>query len=228
MILNSFHGMGRPSFAVKSTNVNHVPGLYLFPPYPPGRGQGERYSYVLQSYRGITCRHFQGACGRRCAPVPNPMWGRGLSERSEFRSPNLRDRGKGPRRATPGRPWFWVLLPKQKDRVVRGRNPANPPPRRAGPQPRKPLSPPSSSTLVIEDPVSLSFAFSSLCHPRPDLGSNRASRQKPMTVVTHGDLTLSMTLRYHASAGWSSLVARWARFCGELIRWLLAKVSDPS
>ena len=95
MILSSFHGMARPSFAVKSTNVNHVPGLYLFPPSPPGRGQGEGYSYVLQSYRGISCRHFQGACGRRCAPVPNPMWGRGLSERSEFRSPNLRDRGKG-------------------------------------------------------------------------------------------------------------------------------------
>ena len=66
----------------------------------------------------------QGACGRGCAPVPNSMWGRGLSERSEFHSPNKRDRGKGPRRATPGRPWFWVLLPKQKDLVVRGRSPA--------------------------------------------------------------------------------------------------------
>ena len=66
----------------------------------------------------------QGATGRGCAPVPNPMWGQGLSEQSEFRSPNLRDRGKGPQRATPGRPWFWVLLPKQKDLVARGRNPA--------------------------------------------------------------------------------------------------------
>ena len=66
-----------------------------------------------------------GACGRGCAPVPNSMWGRGLFERSEFRSPNNRDRGKGTRRATPGRPWFWVLLPKQKDLVVRGRNPAS-------------------------------------------------------------------------------------------------------
>ena len=26
--------------------------------------------------------------------------------------------------AAPGRPWFWILLPKQKDLVVRGRNPA--------------------------------------------------------------------------------------------------------
>ncbi len=71
---------------------------------------------------------FPGACGRGFAPVPKPIWGRGLSERSEFRSPNLRDWGKGTRRATPGRQWFWVLLPKQKDLGVRGRNPANPSP----------------------------------------------------------------------------------------------------
>ena len=79
--------------------------------------------------RYLSQRHhmapFQGACGRGCAQVPNSIWGRGLSERSEFRSPHLRDRGKGTRRATPGRPWFWVLLPKQKDLVVRGRNPAS-------------------------------------------------------------------------------------------------------
>ena len=47
-------------------------------------------------------------------------WGRGLSERSEFRSPSKRDRGKGTPGATTGREWFWVLLPKQKDLVVRG------------------------------------------------------------------------------------------------------------
>ena len=69
-----------------------------------------------------------GACGRGCAPVPNSMWGRGLFERSEFRSPNLRDWGKGTRRATPGRQWFWVLLPKQKDLGARGRTPARPSP----------------------------------------------------------------------------------------------------
>ena len=90
-----------------------------------------------------------GACGRGFAPVPNSVWGRGLFERSEFRSPNSRDRGKGTRRATPGRQWFWVLLPKQKDLAVRGRNPAFlpspcggrnlafPPPRRAGTTPRE-------------------------------------------------------------------------------------------
>ena len=31
---------------------------------------------------------------------------------------------KAPLGATPGRQWFWGLLPKQKDLVVRGRNPA--------------------------------------------------------------------------------------------------------
>ena len=70
----------------------------------------------------------QGACGRGCAAVPNFIWGRGLSERSEFRSPSNRDWGKGTQRATPGRPWFWVLLPKQKDLGARGRNPASSPP----------------------------------------------------------------------------------------------------
>ena len=75
-----------------------------------------------------------GACGRGCAPVPRSVWGRGLSERSEFRSPNLRDWGKGTRRATPGRQWFWVLLPKQKDLGVQGRNPARTPPLLSFPQ----------------------------------------------------------------------------------------------
>ena len=56
-------------------------------------------------------------------PGPDTSLGRGLSERNEFRSPKNRDWGKGTRRATPGRQWFWVLLPKQKDLVVRGRNP---------------------------------------------------------------------------------------------------------
>ena len=80
--------------------------------------------WSLHSYPRHHMAPPQGACGRGCAPVPKSIGGRGLSERSEFRSPNLRDRGKGTRRAPPGRPWFWVLLPKQKDLGVRGRNPA--------------------------------------------------------------------------------------------------------
>ncbi len=81
-----------------------------------------------------------GACGRGCAPVPNSVWGRGLFERSEFRSPNLRDRGKGTRRATPGRQWFWVLLPKQKDLGARGRHPAFSPSSCGGETPHSPLA----------------------------------------------------------------------------------------
>ena len=105
----------------------------------------------LHSYpRHPMAAPFPGACGHGCAPVPKPIGRRGLSERSEFRSPSNRDWGKGTRRATPGRPWFWVLLPKQKGLGVRGRNPARPsplavrgrtparpsPPRRAVPSPR--------------------------------------------------------------------------------------------
>ena len=92
-----------------------------------------------------------GACGRGCAPVPNSSWGRGLSERSEFRSPNNRDWGKGTRRATPGRQWFWVLLPKQKDLAVRGRNPARIPPLGArGRNPANPKTlPPFLSSLYV-------------------------------------------------------------------------------
>ena len=43
-----------------------------FPPPPSGRGQGEGAfsAFVCCSRtRGISCRHFQGACGRGCAPV---------------------------------------------------------------------------------------------------------------------------------------------------------------
>ena len=75
--------------------------------------------------RAIPWRHLKAPAGVAAPQSRNLVGGRGLSERSEFRSPNLRDRGKGTRRATPGRPWFWVLLPKQKDLVVRGRNPAH-------------------------------------------------------------------------------------------------------
>ena len=103
-----------------------------------------------------------GACGRGCAPVPKSIWGRGLSERSEFRSPSNRDRGKGTRRATPGRPWFWVLLPKQKDLAVRGRNPAR-------------TFSPSVIPDLIRDPEPLSFAVVAasvvIRHKTPDWSS---------------------------------------------------------
>ena len=114
--------------------------------------------------RAIPWRHVEGACGRGCAQVPKSSWGRGLSERSacpEQREGTLNQKPSAwesrflamlgmttehPPGATPGRPWFWVLLPKQKDLAVRGRNPADLPPRRAGAKPRK-YSPPSPLSL---------------------------------------------------------------------------------
>ena len=52
------------------------------------------------------------------------MWGRGLSERSEFRSPNNRDRGKG------------TLLGHARAPMVLGPFAETKGPRRAGPKPR--------------------------------------------------------------------------------------------
>ena len=80
--------------------------------------------------------------GLRPGPV-HAIWWRGLSERSacpERSEGTLNQRPTTYKKqilhcvqndnfrfflgAPPGRQWFWVLLPKQKDLVVRGRNPA--------------------------------------------------------------------------------------------------------
>ena len=87
-----------------------------------------------------------GASRRGCAQVPNPVLGRGLSERSEFRSPKLRDQGKGTPLAHPRVPM--VLGPFAETKG----------PRRARPKPRG-EPPPSIITDPIGDPASLVFAF---------------------------------------------------------------------
>ena len=74
--------------------------------------------------RAISSRHLKAPAGEAAPQSRDLVGGRGLFERSEFRSPHNRDWGAGTRRATPGRQWFWVLLPKQKDLGVRGRHPA--------------------------------------------------------------------------------------------------------
>ena len=71
----------------------------------------------------------QGACGRGCAPVPNSSWGRGLFERSEFRSPNLSGPGQ---RHPKGRARAPMVLGPFERRTKGSR--------RAGPKPRKHLS----------------------------------------------------------------------------------------
>ena len=114
------------------------PGFFACVP-APSHGA---FFFLSSLYCVVVARHQmappQGACGRGCAPVPNSIWGRGLSERSEFRSPNLSGPGqrppkgharapmvlgpfaetKGPRRAGP--------KPREHSPLgVRGRNPAN-------------------------------------------------------------------------------------------------------
>ena len=120
-----------------STLVIEDPGFFACVP-APSHGA---FFFLSSLYCVVVARHQmappQGACGRGCAPVPNSIWGRGLSERSEFRSPNLSGPGqrppkgharapmvlgpfaetKGPRRAGP--------KPRNSPLGVRGRNPAN-------------------------------------------------------------------------------------------------------
>ncbi len=91
------------------------------------------------NHRGLSLHH------DHCRGRPEPALSvakRSRRKRSEFRSPHKRDRGTGTRRATPGRQWFWVLLPKQKNLVVWGRNPTKACPSSRGaetPQPFFPL-----------------------------------------------------------------------------------------
>ena len=94
----------------------------------------------LHSYPRHPMAPPQGACGRGCAPVPKSSGGRGLSERSEFRSPRNRDWGKGtPLGPRPGAHGFGSFCrnkrtsacgaetPQKPPLGVRGRNPAVPP-----------------------------------------------------------------------------------------------------
>ena len=90
-------------------------------PLPPGARELSLPSKIAASYAATSWRL---RAGLRPGPATSSL-GRGLFERSEFRSPHHRDRGAGTRRATPGRHWFWVLLPKQKDLVVWGRTPTS-------------------------------------------------------------------------------------------------------
>ncbi|MGB5054066.1 MAG: hypothetical protein WBO24_06700, partial [Nitrospirales bacterium] len=63
-----------------------------------------------------------GSRGLVARPSPAADFGgrRALFERSEFARRRRRQTTQGTRRATPRPPWFWVLLPKQKDLACRG------------------------------------------------------------------------------------------------------------
>ena len=108
-----------------STLVIEDPGFFACVP-APSHGA---FFFLSSLYCVVVARHQmappQGACGRGCAPVPNSIWGRGLSERSEFRSPNL----SGPRQRHP--------TGHARAPMVLGPFAETKGPRRAGPKPRK-------------------------------------------------------------------------------------------
>ena len=108
-----------------------------------------------------------GASRRGCAPVPNPVLGRGLSERSEFRSPKLRDQGKGtPLGPPPGAHGFGSFC-RNKRTSSRGAETSREPSPSIIPDP-------------IGDPVSLVFAVEPaavLPLPRPEKYSGWSNRR---------------------------------------------------
>ena len=78
-----------------------------------------------------------GASGRGCAPVPKPIGWRGLSERSEFRSPSNRDWGTGtPLGPRPGAHGFGSFCRNKRTSARGAETPQTFPRRRAGPKPR--------------------------------------------------------------------------------------------
>ena len=86
-----------------------------------------------------------GASRRSCAPVPNPIWGRGLSEQSEFRSPTVGTGAKASKGPRPGAHGFGSFC-RNKRTASRGAE---------TPQELLPLL--SSPTFVIGDPAPFSF-----------------------------------------------------------------------
>ena len=80
-----------------------------------------------------------GACGRGCAPVPRSSWGRGLFERSEFRSPNLSGPGQRHPKGRARAPMVLGPFAETKGSRRAGTKPRKTlPPRRAGTKPRSP------------------------------------------------------------------------------------------
>ena len=139
--------------------------------------------FMIGLYINVTaiCKDLESRTETAPLLLPKPVLRRGLFERSEFRSPHSRDWGAGTRRATPGRQWFWVLLPKQKDLVARGRNPASFPSSRGDETPR--------AFLLLSSPTLV-----------PDV-CNRGSKSRIQS--------LSLCLRSRAIPGQSQGHASW-------------------
>ena len=127
-----------PSFVIGDDSERKSPTLSCGPlswsPVPdliadPGQANEIRQGRdpgSLSFTRAIPWRHLLAPAGVAAPRSRNPIWGRGLSERSEFRSPNIRDRGKGTRRATPGRPGFGSFCRNKRTSACGAEPPQNP------------------------------------------------------------------------------------------------------
>ena len=116
--------------------------------------------------RAIKWRHLKAPAGAAAPRSRILFGGRGLFERSEFRSPNLRDRGKGTPSGRARAPM--VLDPFAETKGSR----------RAGAKPCKHffpsviLEPSKGHASVILDLPTLSFPTFPICHSRPDRESS--------------------------------------------------------
>ena len=161
----------------------------------------------------------QGACGRGCAPVPNPIWGRGLSERSAC--PEQREGTLNQKPSCSGKADSSLSLGMTTERHRMGPRPGahgfgsfcrNKRTASCGAEPPQNLSPSvilalpllSSSTLVIEDPAS----FLCLCLspsvildacPRPDRGSSQG--RDPVSFSMYPACSLRMNRKRDSETG---------------------------
>ncbi len=107
--------------------VNKIRCLFPSCPIKPGMTEGVT----------AKARSWRRRAGLRPGPV-HAIWGRGLSERSEFRSPHTRDRGAGtPWGPRPGATGFGSFCRNKRTSSCGAETPQSSSPRRAGATPRE-------------------------------------------------------------------------------------------
>ena len=120
--------------------------------------------------RVIPWRHVRAPAGAAASRSRIQYGGEDCLSEASPAALTFRVRGKGTRRAAPGRPWFWVLLPKQKDRGVRGRNPARIPPQAFGVTVKRRV--PMRVISLASYPTKMSMRYCPGVQPACDGGKN--------------------------------------------------------
>ena len=107
----------------------------------------------LPSYPRHHMAPFPGACGRGCAPVPNPMWGEDCLSEASSAALTFGTGAKAPGGPRPGAHGFGSFCRNKRTSSRGAETPHSSPSARRAETPREPLSTP-------------------FCHPRLDRGSS--------------------------------------------------------